>query len=46
VIDVSKQNATFNVKDKSQFNLEQLDEAVKKQNFKGCELVSGPEVPG
>jgi hypothetical protein len=41
---VSKQKATFNVKDKSQFDLKELEEAVKKQDFKGCELLSGPEV--
>jgi hypothetical protein len=46
VIDVSKQEATFNVKDKSQFDLKQLDEAVKKQKFGGCELLSGPKMPG
>jgi hypothetical protein len=42
---VSKQNATFNVKDKSQFDMQQLEDAVKKANFAGCELVSGPEMP-
>jgi hypothetical protein len=36
---------TFNVKDKSQFDLEQIDAAVKKQKFGGCELISGPDVP-
>lgn len=44
MIDVSKQQATFNVKDTSQFDLKQLDEAVKNQKFRGCELLSGPEL--
>jgi hypothetical protein len=39
---VSKQKAMFNVKDKSQFDLKQLDEAMMKQKFGGCELLSGP----
>jgi hypothetical protein len=42
---VSQQKATFNVKEKSQFGLKQLDEAVKKQKFGGCDLLSGPEMP-
>jgi hypothetical protein len=45
VVDVSKQKATFNIKDKNQFNLEQIDEAVKEQKFRGCELLSGPDDP-
>ena len=45
MIDVSRQKATFNVKDKGQFDLGQLGQAVKQQNFRGCELLSGPEIP-
>ena len=45
VVDVRKKKVTFNVKDKSQFDLQQVDEALKKRSFEGCELISGPEVP-
>jgi hypothetical protein len=44
IVDVSKRMVRFNVKDKSQFDLEQIDAAVKKQKFGGCELISGPEI--
>jgi hypothetical protein len=42
---VSKQKATFNIKDKSQFDLKQIDEAVKGKKFRGCEWLSGPDDP-
>ena len=45
VVDVRSKKVTFNVKDKGQFDLQQVDEALKKRNFEGCELISGPEVP-
>ena len=45
MVDVSEQNVKFNVRDKSQFDLKQVEEAMKAQKFKGCELLSGPEVP-
>ena len=44
-MDVPSKKVTFNVKDKSQFDLKQVDEALKKRRFEGCELISGPEVP-
>jgi hypothetical protein len=44
VVDVSKQTVTFNVKDKNQFDLKQVEEAMKAQKFKGCQLLSGPEM--
>jgi hypothetical protein len=44
VVDVSEQNVKFNVRDKSQFDLKQVEEAMKAQKFKGCELLSGPEL--
>ena len=45
VVEVSKRKVTFNVTDPRQFDLKQVDEAVKKQKFEGCELISGPEIP-
>jgi hypothetical protein len=44
VVDVSEQNVKFNVRDKSQFDLNQVEEAMKAQKFKSCELLSGPEL--
>ena len=44
VVDVPHKKVTFNVKDKNQFDLQQVEEALKKRNFKGCDLISGPEV--
>ena len=45
VTDVPHRKVTFNVKDKSQFDLAQVSEALKKKNFDECELVAGPETP-
>jgi hypothetical protein len=40
--DVPSRKVTFAVKDPSQFNLEQVKEALKEQNFDTVELISGP----
>ena len=45
MVDVSEQNVKFNVRDMSQFDLKQVEEAMKEQKFKGCELISKQEVP-
>jgi hypothetical protein len=41
--DVGTRIVTFAVKDKSKFNLEQVREALKEQQFPKVELISGPD---
>jgi hypothetical protein len=41
--DVGTRIVTFVVKDKSKFNLEQVREALKEQQFPKVELISGPD---
>lgn len=41
--DVGTHLATFGVKDKSKFNMEQVKEALKEQQFPEVELIAGPE---
>jgi hypothetical protein len=43
--DVPSRTETFAVKDKSQFNLEQLKKALQQQNYIRVELNSGPDAP-
>jgi hypothetical protein len=42
---VPSRTVTFNVKNKSQFDLEKLKEALKQQNYDPIELISGPDKP-
>ena len=42
--DVGTHLATFAVNNKSKFNLEQVKEALKEQQFPEVELISGPEL--
>lgn len=43
--DVGTHLVTFAIKDKSKFNMEQVKEALKKQDFPEVELISGPDSP-
>jgi hypothetical protein len=42
-VDVGTHLATFAVKDRSKFNMEQMKKALKEQQFPEVELISGPE---
>jgi hypothetical protein len=43
--DVPSRKVVFNVSDASKFDFEQLNEALKKQDFDDAELIHGPEKP-
>ena len=44
--DVGTHIATFAVKDSSKFEMTQVQEALKEQQFPEVELISGPEKSG